>query len=909
MTGPLIVGIDLGTTHTAVAYADAGSAEAPQIFLLPQLVTASEVEARPLLPSVLYAPLNGEVRNTLSDGEWVVGEFARRRAAEVPGRSVVSAKSWLCQRLVDRNASILPWGKDDSDSPRISPVEASARILQHVRRAWDAVHPHAPLHEQSVVLTVPASFDGVARELTVRAAERAGLHVRLLEEPQAAFYAALARSGSAAIAEILKEVASAQILVCDVGGGTTDLTLIRAARASADEAVHFSRSAVGRHLLLGGDNVDLALAHLCEARLLTPPERLEPGRFSQLVEACRQAKEALLGSAAPEQFAIRLLTGGSALVGGTLRTELTREEVRQLAFESFLPRERVNVAARRRSALVGFGLPYEADPAITHHVAEFLALQLAADEAPRALLFNGGLFRSPLVREHVTEVLRAWFGRTVVTIDNPEPDLAVARGAVAYGLSLLGRGTRIESGAAHGYYLAVADNAGRAAHALCVVPRGAAEGEPHVALSQPLALRVGEPVRFQLYASDHGAAHAAGALVPIDDELSELAPLVTEIAAPDPSARELRVHLEGMLSAVGTVELACVSADSTPAQRFRLAFELKPDSAPAAPRASARPTPSPPNEKLNAALTAIDRVFGKGRGDVKPREVKDLWRELERLFGERATWSGELNRTLYDAVIARAPGRKRSLDHERQFFMLAGYCLRPGFGHAKDGERVQALVPLCEGGLAFPAEARGWQQLFIALRRVAGGMQEAEQTAVRALIAPFLAPEELKLKKSKQFRAQAPDEMWELMSWLERVPAEARAEAGHWLIEQTYRNRDPRLWTWLGRIGARVPAYASAHYAVSRTTVERWLDHLLREKWNEVPSAAGAALKLARVSGDRARDIHEPLRLEVARRLEAVGTPAEQVQSVREYVAVAEAERATWFEELPVGLRLVAAVT
>ena len=903
MLSQLIVGIDLGTTHTAVAYTPPNGDGTVRLFELPQLVTAAELARQPLLPSVLYAALPGEgVQDPYASDEWTLGEFARRRAAEVPGRSVASAKSWLCHAGVDRNAAILPWGVETPDTPRLSPVEASARILRHVRAAWNAAFADYPLERQTLILTVPASFDGVARELTVRAAARAGLHVRLLEEPQAAFYDYLTRHGSQALDALLTASNQAEVLVCDVGGGTTDLTLIRAARA--EQELKLSRIAVGRHLLLGGDNIDLSLAHSCEARLLEAPERLEPARFGQLTEACRKAKEALLGPDAPELYPIRLLSGGSALVGSTLRTELTRAEVESLVFQGFLPTERQLPTRAKRSALVGFGLPYETDPAITHHLSEFLSRHLPEGQAPRAVLFNGGLFRSPRVQARLLQVLSEWFGEDVQALPNADPDLAVARGAVAYGLALLGRGPRIEAGAAHGYYVGVLDPGAAVKRGLCVVPRGAAEGELHVASSRALLLRLGEPVRFDLYAADHGALHAPGSLVELNSEdFSELTPLVATLPASG-EERELRVHLEGALSAVGTVELGCVEADVRAPRRVRLEFDLR-DAPPPSLRKSTRPAPSlPPKDRLEPALTAIDRVFGKGRADVKAREVKDLWRELERLLGERVTWSGELNRALYDAVLERHPGRRRSADHERVFFMLAGFCLRPGFGHPKDPERIAALVPLAEAGLGFAAEARSWQQLFIALRRVAGGIPEAEQARLRALLAPTLAPEELKLKRSKQFRPPSSDEVWELASWLERVPAEERAELGHWIVERTYRVREPRLWTWLGRVGARVPAYASAHYVVSRSTAERWVDHLLREKWADVPSAPEAALRLARVSGDRARDLSENVRAEVVKRLEAQGVPADQVATVRDYVPVAEAERAAWFEDVPLGLRL-----
>ncbi|HOU93321.1 MAG TPA: Hsp70 family protein, partial [Polyangiaceae bacterium] len=299
-----VVGIDLGTSHTVVASCPLprpGERPAPPaVFPIPQLVSPHTAEPRSLLPSCLFAPAADEPPTDRWGGPpWIVGEHARRRGREVPGRAVTSAKSWLAHAAVDRTAAILPWGLEPEDPlPRVSPVAASARVLEHVRLAWDAEHPEAPLARQAVILTVPASFDPIARELTLRAAAQAGLSVRLLEEPQAAFYDYLARHGTEALAALARDRGEASVLVCDVGGGTTDLTLIRAA-LDARGALDLRRVAVGRHLLLGGDNMDLALAHHVERRLLPDGQHLDPRRFAALVLACRGAKEALLDPAGP----------------------------------------------------------------------------------------------------------------------------------------------------------------------------------------------------------------------------------------------------------------------------------------------------------------------------------------------------------------------------------------------------------------------------------------------------------------------------------------------------------------------------------------------------------------------------------------------------------------------------------
>jgi molecular chaperone DnaK (HSP70) len=901
------VGIDLGTTHTVVAFAEATDATC-QILPLPQLVSAHELEALRLLPSFLYAPATGEsVADPFDELPWLVGRYARHRGQEVTERLIASAKSWLSHAGVTRRDPILPWGSDAAEVPKISPVEASRRLLTHVRQSWDLAFPAQPLSEQSVVLTVPASFDEVARELTVEAAELAGLSVRLLEEPQAAFYDLFASSREAIEALLTPDRASAMVLVCDVGGGTTDLTLIEARRDAGGE-LKLDRVAVGRHLLLGGDNIDLTLAQLCEQRLLDG-QHLDALRFSRLLLACRVAKETLLGPDAPASVPIRVASLGSALVGGTLTTELSRAQVEDVVFGGFLPLvTRADAAVKARAGLVAFGLPYERDPAISRHVVQFLQRHSAT--GVDALLLNGGLFHAERAAERVRDVVSEWSGRAVRLLPYPEPDLAVARGAVAYSRSLAGQGLRIGAGTPRGFYVSVDERAAR--RALCVVPRGAREGERHAARSGGLWLRVGQPVRLELYTSDNATSHRPGEIVALDDDFVPLPPVTTLFARGDTDAAEsdLEVALEGELSAIGTVELACVElhpSEGRAARRFRLAFELRQAEPPAASAKSSPPAPSrPPPPRLSDALEAVRRVFGEGRADVKERESKDLPRELERLLGERRTWTLETNRVLFDALAEGRAARRRSEDHERVFWMLAGYCLRPGFGAPLDEQRIAQLVPLFDAGIAAAARARGWQQFWIAWRRIVAGLREETQTRLLGLLEPFWAPPELKAKRSKSLKAaDASFEMLELMASLERVPAERRKQLGDWLIEHTFRDHDPRLWSALGRIGARVPGYASAHHVVPPSAAETWLTHLLSERWHEVPTAAATAAQLARVTNDRARDVSPATRAEVVRRLEAVSAAHDLVAPVREFVPLEDSERAAWFgEELPIGLRL-----
>ncbi len=913
MPAPLVVGIDLGTTHTVVAVADPEHPDV-EVLRIPQLVARGEIAERELLPSFLFAPPDAEGAVEPPDGpSWIVGAHARHRGREAPNRLVASAKSWLVHSRVDRRAAILPWGVEDESVPRLSPVEASARILDRVRVAFERRFPGRRLREQQVVLTIPASFDPAARALTVEAATAAGLAVRLLEEPLAAFYDHVRRDGTDRLAALVGEREGALVLVCDVGGGTTDLTLVRASVREGG-AIDLARVAVGRHLLLGGDNLDLALAHLVERRMVADGERLDPRRLAQLGLACREGKERLLGPDPPESQAIRIAGVGSALVGGTLSAELGRAEVEDLLVKGFLPDcpRDAEPARRGRAGLVAFGLPYEHDPAITRHVAAFLTRH-APGVAPRAVLFNGGLFHAQLATERLTSILRGWSGEDLAILPQPHPDVAVARGAVAFGLALGGKGLRVAGGAAHGYYVAL-DATSRHRRALCVVPRGSQEGERHLTRVAGLALTVGRMVRFELLAADSGPVHAPGEIVEIDDERFELLPPVaTAFSIDDTVAREVPVAIEGELTAVGTVELRCVEEGTgADPRRFPLVFELRGAETDLAPRP--RATAPPPSsvrslgKRFDEATEAVQRVFGKGRKDVAEREPRDLVRNLERLLGDRRTWDTEVCRALFDVIAPKHAARRRSADHERAFWHLAGFGLRPGFGHPLDAGRVRLIEPLFGEGLVFGKEVRGWEQFFIAWRRIAPGATEALQVAIRDLLDPHIAPAEAGLRKPKAFKPLPVAQLLELASWLERVPHDRRRQLGAWMVDRTYTDRDPQLWDALGRIGARVPIYASAHQALPARAAEQWLDHLLRERWGEISTAPRAAFFLARATGDRARDVAEARRAEVARRLEQVSARPDWIHAVREVVEVADAERAELFgEELPVGLRLAPA--
>jgi len=581
-----------------VAYtrADAAVDETPDVQLLPieQLVAPGELAAQPLLPSFLFLPGPHDVAPGALALPWepeisyAVGEWARNRGAELPARLVASAKSWLTHRGVDRTRPILPWDAPP-DVQRVSPLEASARFLEHIRNAWNAQvagdDPDARLEQQELYLTVPASFDAVARELTVQAAQMAGLgNLTLLEEPQAAFYAWLEaqRDNWRELVDV-----GETILVCDIGGGTSDFSLIQA--AEADGSLELQRVAVGDHILLGGDNMDLTLAYAVRAKLAQRGTQLDTWQFRGLVHSCRKAKERLLSNPDLPVEPVVILGRGSSLIGGTIRTELERGEIETILLQGFFPLGAASEYPQQRQqvGLREMGLPYATDPAITRHLAAFLGRQLAASADgqpvafPSAVLFNGGVMNALPLRTQILRALRAWSNADVRELPAAQPDLAVALGAAYYGLARRGRGIRIRAGAARSYYVGI-ESAMPAVpgiptpmSALCVVPFGMEEGTEVDIRDKEWGLVVGEPAVFHFLGSTVRKTDQPGEQ--IEDwsgDLAEVATLETQLEASDGAEGTIMpVWLRSRVTAVGTVELWCVARDSE--RRWKLEFNVR----------------------------------------------------------------------------------------------------------------------------------------------------------------------------------------------------------------------------------------------------------------------------------------------------------------------------------------------
>jgi hypothetical protein len=601
-----VVGIDLGTTNSAIAYADTGAGDDIAIRLLPvlQVVQPGVTDERPLLPSFLYLPQPGELPAGSLRLPWdekrdfAVGEFARNFGSHVPTRLVASAKSWLCHPGVDRRAAILPWKAPD-DARKVSPLEATVRYLRHLAEVWNFTVAkdvaENRLERQDIILTVPASFDAAARELTVEAARAAGLeHITLLEEPQAAFYAWIDASRDKWRKQV--EVGDV-VLICDVGGGTTDLTLIAVDEDAGQLALQ--RVAVGDHILLGGDNMDLALAHAARQKLAAQGAKLDAGQLLQLWHSARLAKEALFADPSLPSHPVTVLGRGSRVIGGTLKAELSRAEVEQVLVNGFFPECPADAEPARQKE-VGFqelGLPYAADPAVSKHLAAFIRrnAEVIAERSPArkgkkkasqptAVLYNGGVFKAAPLQERMTQVLNAWAkgagGSALRVLRGNDLDLAVARGAAYYGMVRRGKGVRIRGGTARAYYVGVESSLPAVPgmppplKALCVVPFGMEEGTEADVPGQEFGLVVGEPAQFRFLGSTVRRGDAVGTLVEDwEGQIEELSPIETTLEAPGKEGRTVPVHLHSKVTPIGTLELWCNSRDNK--QKWKLEFNVR----------------------------------------------------------------------------------------------------------------------------------------------------------------------------------------------------------------------------------------------------------------------------------------------------------------------------------------------
>jgi molecular chaperone DnaK (HSP70) len=969
MDTALSIGIDLGTSNCALAVVTVhvgDSAATPRIVPVVQPEEGGSTLSADLLPSFLYHPRPDE-RTSLGSAP-VPGHLARRAASRTPGRVTHAAKSWLSHRLVDRNRPILPWGSTEvPETERVSPVSASVLLL---RQLWAAAQPWIPANapDTPVILTVPASFAPDAQELTLAAAREAGLppQVRLLEEPQAVFYDWLARHGGpAGLDDWLKTFSSVtqasglksqvspsspppplHLLVCDLGGGTSDFSLFTArpatqvsglnSRISSVSLPRLERIAVGEHLLLGGDNIDAALAHFIEEKLGgTPDPRAWPG----LVAAARDAKEAILSRASDDNtpHTVAVTRPGGGLFASTRSITLAPADMRALVLDGFFPECPADATpARPAGGLRELGLPFATDSAITRHLAGFLR-----GRRVDAVLYNGGTLAPDFLRERITRLLATWQGHPVVELDNPRPDQAVALGAAWFGAQLR-RGTPlIASHAAHSFWIETGTTRSTQASSpkpqpssepqvsgfksqvssaplLCVLPHGTPLDQPVRVAPPGLLARVNQPIAFRLYSSARPADERPGDLRTAGPDHTALPELTAFLqippGAPRPANGVLPVALEATINAVGLLRVRCLPLQ--PLAGYPEAWDLH---FPLRPTAASKPQVSslkPQVPDLAPALAAIDAAFASKPPASEPQvsglksqvsppvpqvsTPRTLFADIERLLDKpRADWTPDILRGLWPALAATLTRRQRSPEHEATWLSLAGYCLRPGCGWPHDDTRLNELWRVRELGLAFPRDPRVQTQEWILWRRVAGGLDAARQATLwKRWENPLRSPD-------------VPPELIRAAATLERLAHDTRRQLVRRLLD-----RLPRLvslkpgqleaWLWaLGRLCSRCSLSGDPAAVLPPDILPDLLAVLAPLKFGQHTPVACAALAQAfRRTGERTLDAApeaQATALELLTRWQA--TPA-QLDRVRDLVPEDEAAdlQALAGDRLPAGL-------
>ncbi len=846
-----IVGIDLGTTNSALAFIDT---EQPilslQLFAIPQLTASGKVDALPTLPSFCYLIAAGEWPPGALKLPWkeetvtFVGQFAKTQGARVPTRLVQSAKSWLCNVAANRRDKILPVEAADF-SQRLSPVEASTKYLAHMRDAWNATlakgNPALELEEQEVILTVPASFDEVARSLTVEAARQAGfLHITLLEEPQAAFYSWISQHERDWQTHFK---AGESILVCDVGGGTTDFSLIDIQEQNGQ--LTFQRMAVGDHLLLGGDNIDVTLAHYLEKKLRDEGHAtLESTQWLQLQAEARAAKEYLLqpGAKDHEAYSIVIQGAGSSVVKGGLTVSIQRKEVEELLLKGFFGFYSLDEALQlqRSRGFRTMGLPYEDEPSITKHMAHFLKQAHYFESGKRIdyLLFNGGTLKPEIFQQAIEKALTHWFSHAPVRLTTLSLDLAVARGAAYYGKARRGLGVTIGGGLPRTYYLKVdvkESNGQFTSKALTLLPRGTQEG--HVFQPEQIfLLRPNTPVAFHLLTSHVRLQDQQGTLIEIDPtEIQELPPIQTILRfgrkqTQTEADSTLPVRLGIRLTAIGTIEMWLESQTSE--HKWSLEFQLRSATGQDAPlQQSTAAVQDEMFEKgyLDEAKRTIECLF-QADSSLKPNQIME---RLEKQIGSsRREWGPSLLRELWDPLLKITAQRKLSMEHEARWWNLAGFFLRPGYGYPLDDFRLKELWKIILADLKSLKNPESLIQLWICFRRIAGGLSKGQQVQIASELVPLVLDKKTnKIDIKRKSDLYIYSEKIRALAALERLDIPLKIRLGEALVDRLLKQEVSGYDYWsLGRIGARHLLYGSAGQVIPKETCAKWIEQLLKHQ-------------------------------------------------------------------------------
>ncbi len=912
------VGIDLGTTHSVVAYSRMNDTDQTiSLFDIDQLSGPGVVVRKPLLPSFRYHPAQDEIASADIILPWqsepvsgdfphvIVGEWARELGSKVSGRQVTSAKSWLSHEGVERHAQILPWHAPN-DVPKVSPVVASASYLKHIHQCWNYHHGETPLADQFVVITVPASFDEAARQFTLEAARLAGLpKVHLLEEPQAACYDWYQRHRETATEELNDKPL---VLVCDIGGGTTDLSLI-AASNNEETGLSLTRIGIGDHLMLGGDNIDLALAHHAE-QSLSQSGYVNAANLAKLIQQTRKSKEVLLANNAPATSKITVLGKGARLIGSSRSVDLLKEDVQPLVLEGFMPLcELQEMEQQSRSAVQSFGLPYAANPAISAHIGHFLLSHQDSSKAatknheegitmPNAVLFNGGFFNSDLLKQRTLDCLNQWQDSDITELDNPHPDLAVARGAVCYGFARHGHLLKIGGGTALNYFLEVETDKG-VKKALSLLAKGSEEGSEYHLSGRKFALALGQPIKFNIMTNRDDQPSPTGTLVVIDDSFHYLPPLIVtlndEKAARSTQGYHEPVTLVSQYDELGLVNVSCVSTERD--KRWSLEFEI---------RQQAQSIQEATNPALQSSLAVIESVYGSSNIE-DTKAIKTLRSRLEKQLGNKDDWDMATLRELSTPLLAGKKRRRRSAQHERNWFKLAGQCLRPGFGFPADEWRMNEVWNLYQQGVHFQSP-QTWADWWVFWRRVSGGLDSSQQQRIFKDIQKYLQPGAARNSKLATERSErAYEEMVRLAACLEKIPLDNKMQLIEWIFGHLQKSQYQQAHWWaIGRIASRSALSGQADKLMSSAHTEFVLSALLEEDWLKEPYIGFAAVMMSRKTGDRQLDISEALRETVLNKLIQAKAPESWCSLVVASETLTHDQSQHLFgDSLPSGLKLV----
>ncbi len=920
------IGIDLGTTNSAVSYVDvsllkeavAKGGDAPdtnkliKVFNVPQLTGHGEFTKIPVLPSFLYIPGTYDISKEVLKHPWkkredlFAGTFARDHGSKIPSRLVSSAKSWLCNPMVDRKAKILPWGSEGVE--KISPVTATAEYLAHIRSAWNHFVKDEDqfLENQFVVITVPASFNEEARDLTAEAIRIAGFgaSVTLLEEPLAAFYSWLIRHEQD-WQQTIKE--DDLILVCDVGGGTTDFSLITV--TAAEGSPRFERLAVGDHLILGGDNIDLALAKIVESKFRSKAN-LTRDKWKTLCHRCRDAKEKILENK-ERTVRITLKGEGRALISGTLSADLTRGDVETVLRGQFYPdvdtADLIDMDMGKEIA--DFGLPFERESSVTKHIVRFLEKHRESikdklskeSPMPDFILFNGGTLKPVLVQSRIKEAIRRWFKTDDLQkpriLENDTPELAVGIGASYYGLVKQGLGVRVGSGSPRSYYIGVTLEFENDPKAVCIVERGLDEGSAINLPEMAYEVRANQPVSFDVYSSSFRSGDRAGSVISLDDSLTSMAPIQTIIKfGKNGEQKGIPVTIGAEYTEMGTLAMYCQSAVSD--HRWKLQFQLR-DSGQGIESAE---TEVYDDDLIGMVCDRVEQAFCAKDNAVD--DLKGIVKVIEGMVGQKkAHWPLSFLRRVADRLLSIEASRTLSEDHEARWLNLTGFCMRPGFGDAFDTERAVKLWKIYLSGLGSSKTVQNRLEWWIFIRRIAAGLKAGQQRQFYQDTTSLL----ITAKTNKgSLSPQELIELWMAAGNMERLLVKDKVVLAKALLPQLKPGKkQDRLFWALGRIGARELLYGSADRVVPPSEVSRWVRRVIKQKWKKQDPVQALVAEIVRKTGDRNRDVDSVISAEVSEWFAKTGADAFLIKMVTEKTKMALKERNVQFgERLPAGLVL-----